>query len=329
MMDKSVIKNILKVIRDNNSFFIACHARPDGDAIGGQLALASFMKRLGKSVCAATRDRVPAVYKFLPGSKDIKTASTIADKFDAAFILDCPNLSRIERIMDVSRQVKLVVNIDHHVENGLFGNYNYVEEAASSVSELVYNIIKQSSLEINEAEAECIYVGMLTDTNRFQESNTSAESHLIAADLIKRGVSVSKITNFVYRSVSLNSMKLLKEALETLELSPDKRIATIVISQEMFKKTGTSSEDIEGVVNYAREIKGVDVGILFKETTVPCRYKISLRSRKDIDVNSVAKVFDGGGHRNASGCLVNGDLVEVKEKVLRVVEEGLDIIYDA
>ncbi len=324
MNNDGVIKDILEAVNSNGSFFITSHAGPDGDSVGSQLALASFLKRLGKSVCVANVDKVPLVYRFLAGWEEIRVTSNVEDDFDAAFFLDCSCLSRTENIIDVSKHVKILVDIDHHMDNEFFGKINYIEKNASSASELVYNIIMGSSLELNKDEAQCLYVGMLTDTGKFQETNTSAESHLIAADLIKRGVSVPGVTDRVYRSLGFNQVKLLGKVLETLEVTADKRVASLVVNQEMFKATGTNRENTEGLVDYARNLKGVEVGILFREIQGSGQYKVSLRSKNRTDVNRIAKTFNGGGHRNAAGCTVKGSIAEVKEKVLKTAGAALD-----
>ena len=315
------IKEILKVFKNNHSFFITSHARSDGDSIGSQLALASFLKNMGKLVCVANIDKVPLIYGFLKGSEDIEITQRIDNDYDVAVYLDCSCLLRTENIFNPSKHAKLLVNIDHHMDNELFGNYNYVEKNASSTSEIIYNIMISSHYEINKDEAACLYVGILTDTGKFQESNTSAESHIIVADLLRKSISANEIGEKVYRSFSFNCMKLLEKVLQTLEIYHDGHVAILVITQNMYKETGSTAEDTEGIVDYARNIKGVEIGILFRETAVSKQFKISLRSKRDIDVNKVAKIFDGGGHRNAAGCVITGEILDVKQKMLKAIAE--------
>jgi len=174
---KKIINKILKIIQENHTFFISSHMRPDGDSIGAQLALASFLRRLGKDVYIANRDSVPVIYQFLPHSNDIHIVEKVERNFDVAFILDCGDLQRIGKIIDLKNRVKIVINIDHHVDCELFGDYNYVDPRSSSVAEELYDLFKQSHLEIIEEEVLALYVGILTDTGRFQEANTTPRCH--------------------------------------------------------------------------------------------------------------------------------------------------------
>lgn len=317
--NRDIAGKIIKVIKKNQYFFITSHIRPDGDSIGSQLALASLIRRLGKHVFIGNIDRVPSIYAFLPGSKKIHVAPKVNRCFDVSFYLDCSNLKRAGGILDTDRNAGYVVNIDHHVDNGFFGNCNYVDAGISSVSEQVYNLIKKSALGITRDEAVCIYTGILTDTGKFQETNTTSECHAVTVELLKKGVSASDVANRIYRSVPCKEIELLCRVLKTLKLSCKDRIACLKISQDMYKKTGTSSENTEGMVDYAKNIKGVKVGILFREMDSRNQYKVSIRSKGNIDVSKIARMFSGGGHKNAAGFTVRGSFDAARNKVVRTV----------
>ena len=321
---KKIINKILKIIRENRTFFISSHMRPDGDSIGAQLALGSLLQRLGKDVYIANRDPVPAVYQFLPHSSDIHVAEKVERNFDVAFILDCSDLQRIGNIIDLKNRVRTVINMDHHPDCELFGDYNYVQPQASSVAEELYDLFKQSHWEIIEEEVLALYVGMLTDTGRFQEANTTPRCHEIVAELIKKGISPQVVSQKVYESRSGPGLRLLSLTLGTLEITAGGKIAHLSITQEMYKKTGAREEDTEGFVNFARDVEGVEAGILFRETDVGDQFRVSFRSKGRIDVSKIARLFGGGGHRNAAGCTIQGTMEEVKRRMLNAVSQEVD-----
>jgi phosphoesterase RecJ-like protein len=319
-----IMNKILQVIRENRTFFISSHTRPDGDSIGGQLALGSFLKRLGKDVYIANRDPVPAIYEFLPYSSDIRIVEKIEKNFDVAFILDCGDLQRIGNIIDLENEVKTVINIDHHGDSELFGDYNYVEPAVSSVAEELYDLFKYSHLGVSEEEALALYVGILTDTGRFQEGNATPHCHEIVAELIRKGVNPQLVAQKVYEARTKPGLKLLSLALSTLEVTARGKIAHILISQDMYKKSGAREDEVEGFVNFARDVEGVEAGILFSETAVFNQFKVSFRSKGKIDVSKIARLFTGGGHRNAAGCTIRGTLEEVKQKILNAISQEVE-----
>ncbi|MBA7511531.1 Bifunctional oligoribonuclease and PAP phosphatase NrnA [subsurface metagenome] len=321
---KKIINKILKVIRENRTFFISSHMKPDGDSIGAQLVLASFLRRLGKDVYIANRDPVPVIYQFLLHSSDIHIVEKVERNFDVAFILDCGDLQRVGNIIDLKNRVKIIINIDHHVDCELFGDYNYVEPRASSVAEELYDIFKQAHLEIIEEEALALYVGILTDTGRFQEANTTPRCHEIVAELISKGISPQVVSQKVYEARTEPGLKLLSLTLSTLEVTADGKIALLLITQDMYKKTGARDDEVEGFVNFAREMEGVEVGVLFKETNVSNQLRVSFRSKGKIDVSKIARLFGGGGHRNAAGCAIQGAVEEVKQKVLKAISQEAD-----
>jgi phosphoesterase RecJ-like protein len=321
---KKIINKILNVIKKSQTFFISSHTRPDGDSIGAQLALGSFLKRLGKDVYIANRDPVPAVYEFLLHNNIIHIAEKIEKDFDVAFILDCSDLQRTGNIINLKNRVKTVINIDHHIDCELFGDYNYIEPRASSVAEQLYDLFTESHVGVTEEEALALYVGILTDTGKFQEANTTSRCHEIVAELIRKGISPQIVSQKVYEAKTGAGLKLLSLTLSTLEVTARGKIAYLSITQDMFKQSGAREEEVEGFVNFARDVGGVEVGILFRENSVPGEFKISFRSKGKIDVSKIARIFGGGGHRNAAGCTIQGNLEEIKQKVIDAVSREVN-----
>jgi len=321
------LEKIAKVIKENKSFFITSHIRPDGDSIGSQLALKRILERLGKEVTIVNHDSVPKIYDFLPGSESIRQESPKNKECDVTIVLDSPDFSRLESTAKAIKKDKVIINIDHHLGNKKFGKYNYVDTKASAVGEQIYELTRIMGFEIDEEIALCLYVGILTDTGSFRQSNTTSRTHEIVADLMKIGdLRPAQITHQVYETQLPSAIKLLSMTLDTLERSEDGRIAWMTITDEMFKETGTTKAEAENFINYVRSVKGSEVAILFTELARD-EVKISFRSKSSADVNSIAKTFGGGGHLRASACTMKRDLEDVKEKVLTEVEKQLKKVY--
>ena len=317
------LKKIAEVIKENKSFFITSHIRPDGDSIGSQLVLKYILERLGKEVTIANHDSVPEIYDFLPGKESIKQELPKNKEFDVAFVLDSPELSRLGNIAEIIRRTKVIINIDHHLGNERFGKYNYVDIEASAVGEQIYELTKLMGFEIDREIALCLYVGILTDTGSFRQSNTTFRTHEIVADLMKIGdLKPAWIIHQVYETQLPSTIKLLSMTLNTLERSEDGRIAWMTITDEMFKEAAATKAETDNFINYVRSVKGSEVAILFTKLAEG-EVKVSFRSKSSVDVNRIAKTFGGGGHLRASACTIKGDLKEVKEKVLTEVEKQL------
>jgi phosphoesterase RecJ-like protein len=315
-MKTRISTKLLNVIRDNRTFLIVSHINPEGDAIGSCIALAMGLKKLGKSVYLLNRDPVPEILKFLPFSSTIKQ-KVPSRKFDVLVVVDCAS---VERTGLKNLRANTTLIIDHHQpqkRNQRDSSLNqstvrFIDPNASATGEIVYRLLKALSITIDKTIALNLYTAIYTDTGGFRYSNTKSETLDIASGLIKTGVNPWQVTKEVYESLSINRLKLLALTLSTLK--KDGNIAWITITKDMFKKTGTSVEDTENFVDYPRMIKDVEVAVLLREERKNL-YKISLRSKADIDVEKIARNFGGGGHENASGCRINGSIKEVKRKL--------------
>ncbi|MBN2407156.1 MAG: bifunctional oligoribonuclease/PAP phosphatase NrnA [Elusimicrobia bacterium] len=318
--DREPINRITEAFSKAKTAYITWHARPDGDAIGGGLALNHVLRNMGVKTDIISPTEPPGNLFFLNDIASIKTGLP-HEKHDILVILDCSDTTRLEGIEKLLEQADLIINIDHHQLNHNFGDINYIRSDSSSVCEMITNIIIALDVDIEYELAQMIYTGILTDTNRFQEQNTTVRSHLIAAELIRELVSPVKIASLIYGNKELNTLKLTSRAIEAIRLSPSGKIGYIRVSPEMFFETETSNEDLEGIINYARNIKGVEVGILFRRIDNLNGIKVSFRSKGKVDVAEIARAFSGGGHHNAAGCFISGDLDTVINKVLRFTEE--------
>ncbi len=320
--DKTVIASIVAAAKKSKTAFISMHARPDGDAIGGVLAISSILESLGIEVEIISSDPSPEVYNFLKGIDKIKTNFSY-EKKDIGFILDCSDKKRLEGFENILDYADKIINIDHHLWNHEFGDINYIRPHCSSTCELIFNIANEMGIELNYDFALCIYLGIMTDTNRFQEDNTTPYTHLIASYLIEKFISPVKVSSLVYGSYKENALHLIAKAIDTMTLSESKRIGYITISPDMLMETGTDMEDLEGLINYARNVQGVEVGILFREMPESGSLKVSFRSKGNVDVSKIAGCFGGGGHHNAAGCLIKGDINKARKTIIDLVEKEL------
>jgi phosphoesterase RecJ-like protein len=320
-----VPKEIIQVIENHNSFVISTHISPDGDALGAQLGLYSFLKDLGKQVWAVNTDPVPAVYTFLPFS-DVILSRPPSDPFEILIIVDAGSFVRIgDDLSKVLLPEKAIINIDHHLTNDRFGNYNWIDADACAVSELIYKLIKRYGMSIGQKRAICLYTGIMTDTGGFRFSNTTTVAHRIAAELIAEGISVDRISRFVYESLPSSRIKLLGLALSTLQVSLDGKIAWIRVTQNMYERTGTTQEDTENFIDYVKSIDTVEIALFFVELKNG-KTKVSFRSKNEFDVSKVASNLGGGGHQRAAGCTIKASVDETEKIVVANVQRELALL---
>ncbi|MBI5574636.1 MAG: bifunctional oligoribonuclease/PAP phosphatase NrnA [Elusimicrobia bacterium] len=315
---KSVLKN-----PKNKFFFVAGHQRPDGDTIGGILALYSLLIRLKKNVELFSYDSVPSFLKFLSDSEKIKKVKKTDRQFDVAIILECSELYRLGNIINPEKQSKITINIDHHAYERKWADINWTDSHSSSVSEMIFYLFMSLELPLTKEEAISLYVGIVTDTHNFTQTNTNAQSHIIASELLRSGVEPPVIEKNVYGTKSLNTLRLLGASLRNIKIDKTDKIAYIQIMNKDFYETKTAPEDTEEIINYAGMIPNVLVWLLFRETQKKNFVKVSFRSVKDIDVNKIAQKFGGGGHKNAAGCTIKGKMERVVKIVIPVVEKYL------
>ncbi|MFA7059339.1 MAG: bifunctional oligoribonuclease/PAP phosphatase NrnA [Pedobacter sp.] len=316
-----MIQNIVDEIRTNNSFLLTSHESPDGDAIGSALALASFLRKIGKEVCVHFCDPVPELYVFMPGTETIKSQITDRD-FDVAFVLDIGELHRAGDIFCRFTRIKKLINLDHHLGCEQFGAYNLIDPTAAATGVLVYRIAKEFGYSFDIETALCLYVAIITDTGSFRYSNSNREAFTIAGEMIECGINAWDVAEQVYENQPLKRLELLALAINTLEVFKEGMAASLIVTLDMYAKTGANAELTDGFVNYPRSIRGVEVAIFFRQIDER-RYKVGFRSKGKVNVAEFAAVLGGGGHHNAAGCTVDGTLDEIKSKVYSILESSI------
>ena len=313
-----MLRRISEQISRFRRFLITSHERPDGDAIGSELALRQILEDLGKESVVYNQDRTPGNYLFLPGSGRIVHELPPLEHFDAAFILDCSDLSRIgEEALRIGT-IPNLIQIDHHLSNGGFFDTRLIDPLASSTAELIFRLIRDMGLAPTRDVATCLYTAILTDTGGFRYSNTRREALLAAADLVDSGADPQWISENVYEADPPARIRLLAAALPTLAFEEGGRVGSLVVTQKMLSDAGALPEHTEGFVEIPRSIRGVEISVLYAELP-DGRFKLSLRSKGKVNVERVARVLGGGGHANAAGCRLEGALPEIRRQVMEAI----------
>ncbi|HIJ88873.1 MAG TPA: bifunctional oligoribonuclease/PAP phosphatase NrnA [Desulfuromonadales bacterium] len=314
------IQQIIDVIRSNSSFLLTTHEGPDGDAVGSSLALASFLRKLGKDVTVHYHDAVPDLYAFLPGADSV--LPHIPDRhFDVSFVLDIGERKRAGKEFCAFSRVSATVNLDHHLSCENFADYNLIDSQAAATGVLVYRIAAAYGYLFDPDTALCIYTAIITDTGSFRYSNANREAFTVAGEMIECGVNAWDVAEQLYENQPLKRLKLLAQSLPTLDVFKDGQAASVTVTSDMYAASGADAELTDGFVNYPRSIRGVEVAIFFRQLDEK-KIKVGFRSKGNVNVAVFSAAFGGGGHHNAAGCTVEGTLDEVKAQVYAIVERS-------
>lgn len=326
MNHENTLKEMFEVLRKAPKVALFSHVSPDGDCIGSMLALGLALEKMGKEVSFYNPDPLPGYLAFLPGSSRIRQELPNPQPKILLFV-DCTDLSRVNLSRSKISEDGTVLNIDHHISNLYFGDFNWVDAQASAVGEVVLTLIRQLGVELDEDIATNLYTAIVTDSGCFQYSNTTAQTHRSTADLLDIGVDLSYIHHQIFDQKPLAQIKLLQCALNGLEIHADGQLAIMILRAEDFQKSSAEQEMSEGLVNHARSVAGVEVAVLLKEVG-PNEIKGGLRSNLWLNVNEIAALFGGGGHQRAAGCTLRMSMAEAQKSLITVIEEALKIGRD-
>ncbi len=308
-------------IRAGRNFLITSHRNPDGDALGSGLGLQRLIRHLGKNAAMQVRDGFSHALHNIPGASEVAVTDTLPPDYpkayDAVFTMECPEVERTGYAVLPGP----VVNIDHHIGNTMYGEINYLDIEAPSVGEMVMQINRRHlRVPLDSETATALYVSLASDTGFFRYHNTTLRAFEAAEELVRAGAVPGDISLWINESNSRGSIKLLGLCLSTLEVTPDGKVATIELPQRFFAEAGATPEDTEGIVNFGRSIDGVLVAALLKEVDDQST-RVSMRAKPGVDVQAVASMFGGGGHKAASGCTMPLALAEAKKKLVSILEE--------
>lgn len=317
-------RQITELLRRETRFAVLTHYRPDGDAIGSQLALAILLTNLGKQVAVWNDDPVPAKFRFLPHSDLVRRPPVEPQDFDVVLAVDVSTWPRAGTATERIRSRKHFVNMDHHISNEKYAEINWIVPESPASGQIVYRLLKDAGFPITREIATCLFTAIYTDTGQFSYASTTAECLRIAAELVETGLDVGEISRHVYESYPYARLRLLQKALADLKLADHNRVAYTWVTRDMFEESGAKREDTEGLIDYARSIEGVLVALLFEEMTEPGKIRVSLRSKHpQLDVNAIARHFGGGGHAAAAGARLTGRPLDAEARVLAAVSEAI------
>jgi len=318
------LKKTLAYIRRYKNFLITSHTNLEGDALGSELAFYFLLKKMGKGANIVNEDSAPLSYDFLPGINKINkfTRKLAGVKFDCFAILDCSSPQRCGRVWQINTNNKPTLNIDHHISNKKFAAVNWVETNVSSCSEMIYRLYKELGIRFDKTTATLLYVGILTDTGSFRYSNTTTQTHKIAAELLKYDLDTAKIYNQAYGNMPFEDAKLFIKIASKMKLAYSGKLAWFEIERDTLKNKSIRIDLSEYLMNFARAIKGVEVAVLLRENLGSDEVKINFRSQSKVDVNKIASFFGGGGHKTASGATITGNISKARRKVLAKIKES-------
>ena len=299
---------VAQALRRGQSFLVTSHPSPDGDAIGCMSATLLVLEELGKQVVAYHPDPVPRRFAFLAGTERF-TSNLPPGDFDVTVVLDCSDGRMFPEDLDRSRLGRVVV-IDHHKTVGDLGDLVLRDPTAAAVGVLLFRVFGQLGVELNPRVAEALYCSLLSDTGSFRYQNTNPDAMRVAAALLEAGVDPWRVSSSLYEERPYRELDLLARVLQTLVVSADGICASLTVTGQMLADTGCTPDMVDGFINYARGIRGVEVAVLFRPG--PHSVRVSFRSRGKVDVSRIAESFGGGGHHNAAGCTIQGELDEIR-----------------
>lgn len=301
-----MFKPIERIVKQAKTCVLTTHVNPDGDGLGSEVALYTFLKSIGKKAHIINTSPVPKQYEFLNDGREIEvydeaTHNSIIHKADVIFVLDISVSKRLDRMQEaVMKSPAPRICIDHHLDNDGLGHYNCVDEKSPATAELIFNFIRHFKGRLSYKMARALYTALITDTGGFRFNATRPSTHQIASELLAIGIKPNDIYSSVFEQSNMNIMKLLARMLDNLKPECGGGFAWTYLTSRDFKSTQTLRSDTEGFVDYTLRLSESRMGALFYETTNG-ETKISLRSKGDVNVQKFAKEFGGGGHKNASG----------------------------
>lgn len=315
------LDEILKELKKAEKIVVLTHESPDGDAIGSSLAMKLILKELGKEADIIIPE-YSRMFHFLPGSEEIKMDSEI-EKYDLAISLDCANLKRLAQNQYFEKAKKTIV-IDHHGSNNMYADLNYVNPVSPACCEILIGMTEYFGIEISKDMGTCIMTGIITDTGGFRHAGITPDTFEYTAELIRLGVDIPDIYKRTMRTKTKANFELTKRVMERMELLEDGKVSFTYINAQDELETGAEPGDHEGLVDIGKDIEGVKVSIFIRQKEQENAYKVSLRSEDEINVSDICFVFGGGGHARAAGALIQGNVEQVKEKLMKEIKKWME-----
>ena len=314
-----MMNKVLDALKKMNDFAILTHLNPDGDALGSSFAMKRSLEVSGKSAdLYIASEKLPPRYAFLSDGASFINEWKDGKNYECIICLDCAARYRLGIFQDMLNKAGTVLNIDHHETNDGFGDINLILDRAST-GEIVFEILKALDWEIVPYTANALYTAISTDTGRFAYESVSKGTFLAAAELCDHGLDIPFVSNEVFFSRTMDATRMYGIVIENMETFFDGSVAISHITSEDIKDLAIEGSDYENAIDVIREIHGINVAVFMRELRSN-RFKVSFRSKKDVDVAAVAAAFGGGGHKRAAGCSVDGELYEVRDRVIDLLK---------
>ncbi len=314
---------IADALRTHSRFVVISHMRPDGDALGSELAMALVLRALGKDVTVWNEDGMPEKFHYLPHHELVEKPSAEPRDFDVAIVLDTAVRNRAGTCLDSVKSAGLWVNMDHHVSNDHYGDLAYIDTAAPATGQILFEFFEKEGFPITPEIAANLFAAISTDTGSFQYPSTTARTYDIAASLIRAGVDVGRLSQSIYESYPRRRLELMRALLEVMRFEADGKLASFALSLDTAHRLGVVPEDTEGLIDTIRAVEGVIIAAFFEELP-DGKVRISLRSKDPrADVCKICSQFGGGGHILASGARFRGTLAEAQDQVLAAAARAL------
>lgn len=315
-----MLDNIVKAINSSDTIAISFHVSPDGDSLGSALALALTIEKLSKKCYIACKDKIPEIYSYLPFSK-VKMEEAISASTDCVIVLDCGDVKRICAEISLNARNYTLINIDHHLSNEFYGDINLVDTNSSAVGEIIFELTKALGVELDINIAKCIYTSIVSDTGGFKYTNTTTKTHNIAAELIKFDIGFNDIHMTLFQSKSFERVKLYGKVIDKLKLLENGKLCVMKLTKDMLEELNLEASDTSDIISLGMDISSVEVAALLKETD--SNVKVSLRSKRSVDVRKVAENFGGGGHMRAAGLTLDSDIEGSETIIINAIKKEL------
>ncbi len=315
---------IAAALREHESFVVLSHVRPDGDALGSQIAMGLALQKLGKKVKVWNEEGLLEKFSFLPGGELVSLPPNKPEDFDVVLALDTATRQRLgDNVLAAVGQAKLWINIDHHPSNPRYGDLVHIDPIAPATGQILFELLQSQDLPLDEAIAENLFAAISTDTGSFQYPNTTARTFEIAADVLRCGIKVGELSQKLYESYPRRRIELLRVLLDRMRFDGDGKVASFSLPLATANELGVIPEDNEGLIDHLREIEGVIIAAFFEELEEG-KVRVSMRSKDDrADVCEICKLFKGGGHKLAAGARVAGALDDVAQRVVASAVEAV------
>lgn len=324
----NLVGEIVSLLRQDDDFALITHVSPDGDTIGASLAIMHILHAINKQAVVICEHIVPDTYMFMPGAESIIKPAAAKASYKYAIAVDCASIERMGDSASIYNGAEKRINIDHHASNTVHGDINIVDGEAAATAEIVFGIYDEFRQEFTQGRradiATCLYCAISTDTGHFSYSNTTPAVFSISAELLRDGIDPAEINRKIYRSLSLGKSRLMGYVLSSMQMyGPKSSIGAAIIMWNDLNRLGAKVEDIEGMIDGIRDVDAVEIAIILREC-MDGSTKVSMRSKREVDVNALAAKFGGGGHTRAAGFTFAGSPQQLLPTIIEAAVKSME-----